>query len=63
MSKLTKSNTDKKIAGVCGGLAKQMNIDSTILRLIWAVITIFTACVGGIILYLVFALIMPNENE
>ena len=63
MSKLTKSNTDKKIAGVCGGLAKQMNIDSTILRLLWAILTIFTVGIGGIVLYLICALIMPNENE
>lgn len=43
MSKLTKSSSDKVICGVCGGLAKQMGTDSTIIRLIWAIGTILTA--------------------
>ncbi len=58
--KLTRSRTDCKIAGVCGGLAAFFNMDSTIIRLIVAV---FTLCsVGtGVILYLIAALIIPVE--
>ena len=37
--KLYKSTTDKKLCGVCGGIAKYLNIDSTIVRLLWALIT------------------------
>ena len=35
--KLYKSSTDKKIAGVCGGIAEYFNIDSTVVRLGWGV--------------------------
>ena len=35
--KLYKSSTDKKIAGVCGGIAEYFNIDSTLVRLAWVV--------------------------
>ncbi len=57
--KLYRSRTDKKIAGVCGGIAKYLNIDSTVVRLIWAVAII---CAGaGLLAYLICALIMPEE--
>ena len=58
--KLYKSNKDKKLCGVCGGLADYFDIDSTIVRLIW-VFLVF--CVGtGILAYLVAALIMPEKD-
>jgi phage shock protein C len=60
MSRLVKSSTDKKIFGVCGGLARRFNMDSTIIRLIFVV----AAVIGfgsPIILYFVLALIIPND--
>ena len=57
--KLFKSNTDKKIAGVCGGIGEYFNIDSTIVRLFW-VILLF-AFGTGILAYIVCAIIMPNK--
>lgn len=60
--KLTKSSTDKKLCGVCGGLAKHMGLDVTILRVLWAVFTLLS--VGcGILLYLICALILPNDTN
>lgn len=56
--KLYKSNTDKKIAGVCGGIAEYFNIDSTIVRLIW-VIALF-AIGTGLLAYIICALVMPE---
>ncbi len=59
MKRLYKSRTDRKIFGVCGGIADYFNIDSTIVRLI-AVILIFG--IGtGVLAYLVAALIMSDE--
>ena len=56
--KLYKSRYDKKICGVCGGIAEYFGIDSTIVRLIWAVL-IF--CFGtGALAYLIAALVMPD---
>ena len=56
--KLYRSAKDKKIAGVCGGLAKYLNIDVTVIRVIWALIALGGA---GILAYIVCALIIPEE--
>ena len=59
--KLYKSNTDKKLSGVCGGIAEYFDIDSTIVRLIWVFFTLFVGC--GIIAYIIAALVMPKITE
>ena len=59
--KLYRSSTDKKIAGVCGGLGEYLKLDSTILRVIWAVLCLCGG--GGLLLYLVCALIIPENPE
>ncbi|MEX2534882.1 MAG: PspC domain-containing protein [Trueperaceae bacterium] len=59
--KLTRSRTDKMIAGVCGGLSQYLGIDSTIVRLIFAVLLVFGG--GGGILYLILWLVMPESTE
>lgn len=57
--RLFKSETDKKICGVCGGVAQFFNIDSTIVRLAWI---LFTALGGsGILAYIIAAIVMPAE--
>ena len=57
--KLYKSSTDKKLCGVCGGLAKYLGMDSTIVRLILALAVLFAGC--GILAYISAAIIMPEE--
>ena len=57
--RLMRSATDNKIAGVCGGLAYYMDVDSTVVRLIWVLVTFFTGLVFGIVAYLVAWLVMP----
>lgn len=59
--KLYLSETDKKIAGVCGGLGEYFNIDSTIIRLAWVLLSILTAIFGGVIFYIVAAMIIPRR--
>lgn len=61
MSKRLTLSDDKKIAGVCGGIAEYLNTDPTVVRVIYAALTVFTAFCG-VILYLVFWAIMPNNN-
>ena len=58
--KLYRSNSDHKVAGVCGGLAEYLNIDSTIIRLIWALLALSGT---GILAYLVAALVIPAYDE
>ena len=57
--KLHKSATDKKICGVCGGLAEYLNVDPTIIRLIWALTVVFAGT--GVLAYLIAALVMPED--
>ncbi len=60
--KLYRSKTDKKLLGVLGGFAKYFNIDSTVLRIIYVLIAFFG--VGSpVLIYLIVALIIPEEPE
>ena len=59
--KLYRSKTDKQLAGVCGGLAEYLKIDSSIVRVIWALIAL-TAGVG-VLLYIVCALVIPERPD
>ena len=57
--KLYKSNTDKKIAGVCGGIAVYFNIDATLVRLGWVVFSLLGG--SGLLAYIIAAIIMPER--
>ena len=59
--KLYRSTKDKKLAGVCGGFADYLGIDPTLVRIIWAVISWFAGF--GIILYIICALVVPEQPE
>ena len=58
--KLYRSN-DRKIFGVCGGIAEYFEFDPTIVRVIWAVLAFSGG--SGFVLYLVAALLMPNKPD
>ena len=59
--KLYLSSTDKKIFGVCGGIAEYFGADATIVRLAWILITILTGIVPGVIAYVVAAVAIPKR--
>lgn len=58
--KLYKSNRDKKLAGVCGGIAEYFDIDSTIVRLAWVLFSL--AGGSGLLAYILAAIIMPESD-
>ena len=58
--KLTRSQYDRKLLGVCGGLAAFFVIDATLIRLIWAIGTLCSVGLG-LVAYFVAAVIMPEE--
>ncbi|MGD0077799.1 MAG: PspC domain-containing protein [Sedimentisphaerales bacterium] len=62
MRKLYLSNTDKKIFGVCGGIAETYDIDSTIVRLAIVFLTLVTFVAPLIITYIVAGIIMPRKQ-
>jgi phage shock protein C len=57
--KLYRSRTDRKIAGVCGGLASYFNVDPTLIRVLFVVLAVVGG--SGVILYLALWLIVPNQ--
>lgn len=60
MTGLTRSNSNKMIAGVCGGIAEHFGWDATLIRLAFALATVFT--IGSpIIIYLLMAIIVPKS--
>jgi len=58
---LTRSTTNRMIAGICAGVGEYANIDPTIVRLI-AVLLIFLTGPGVIVAYLIMALIIPEAS-
>lgn len=61
MKKFYLSGTDKKMGGVCGGLAEYFNIDSTFMRLIFVVLALF----GGftVLVYIVLWIVAPRKSK
>ena len=59
--KLYRSKVDKKICGVCGGLAEYLNVDPTVIRLLWVLAAHFVGC--GLLAYIVAALGIPENPQ
>lgn len=58
--RLLRSATDSKIGGVCGGLGEFLGVDSTMIRLIWAILSVLPGgIVGGIVAYVIAWIIIP----
>lgn len=57
-----RSRTERMIGGVCGGLAKYLVVDVVIVRLIWALFTIFTGIIWGVLFYIVLLIVVPEES-
>lgn len=58
--RLTRSRTNRMIGGVCGGIGEYLDVDPTIVRLLWVVLTLLSVG-AGIIAYLIAWLIIPQE--
>lgn len=58
--RLHRSASDGKLAGVCGGIAEYFETDSTIVRLVWVLVTFVTGIIPGLVVYIVAWLIMPE---
>jgi phage shock protein C len=63
MTRLFRSETDKKIAGICGGIAEMQDVDPTIVRLIMVVLALMSGCFPLIVAYLIGWAIIPKKSE
>lgn len=59
--RLFRARRDKIIGGVCGGIAKNLNIDPVIVRIIWVILTLATTFILGIIVYIILMIVIPEE--
>jgi phage shock protein C len=57
--KLYRSRTNRKLAGVCGGLAEFFNLDPTLIRVLFVVLAVLGG--SGVILYLAMWILVPNQ--
>lgn len=60
--KIYRSQTNRRISGVCGGLGEYFNIDPNIIRLFWLLVSISTGG-GGILAYIVCTIIIPEDDD
>lgn len=58
--KLYRSRTDKMLCGVLGGLAEYLNVDATLIRILYAALSVFSAGFPGIVLYIICAIVIPE---
>lgn len=62
VKKLRRSN-DKILAGVCGGIGEYLEVDPTIIRVVYAVLSVCMAAFPGLILYILLMAIMPAPER
>jgi phage shock protein PspC (stress-responsive transcriptional regulator) len=56
-------SNDKKLLGVCGGIAEYFDQDPTLIRLAWIVLTVVTGVIPGLVGYFIAGVVMPNPDE
>ncbi|MBN2135537.1 MAG: PspC domain-containing protein [Acidobacteria bacterium] len=59
--KLYRDMDNRMISGVCSGLAEYLDLDVSIVRVLWIIMTIMTGIVGGVIAYLLMVFIVPMK--
>ena len=61
MKKLKRSTENRMICGVCAGIAEYFNVDATLVRLIWIAVSLLSAGMGGVITYIIAAIVIPEN--
>ena len=59
--KLYRSKSNRVIAGVCGGVAEYLNVDPTVIRVVWAIASLFAFV--GVVAYIACAFIIPEKPD
>lgn len=62
MKKLYRSS-DRIVAGVCGGIAEYFDIDPTLIRVAYVVLSLFSAAFPGLLLYIILMILIPNYDQ
>jgi len=62
VKRIERSNDNKMIAGVCGGIAEYFDMDPTIVRLIYVLVSVFSVAFPGILVYLILWVVIPQKR-
>lgn len=62
MKKLYRSS-NRVIAGVCGGIAEYFDIDPTLIRVVYVILSLFSVAFPGVLLYIILMILIPNYNQ
>ena len=62
MKKLYRSS-NRVMAGVCGGIAEYFDIDPTLIRVAYVVLSLFSAAFPGLLLYIILMILIPNYDQ
>lgn len=63
MKRLYRSKSDRLLSGVCGGFANYFNVDPTIIRIAWALISVCSTGIPGLLIYIICAIVIPEEPD
>lgn len=63
MQRLYRSNKNKMIAGICGGIAEIVKQDPTLIRLLVVLLALITAVLPFVLIYVIAWIIIPDEDE
>ena len=62
MKKLYRSS-NRIMAGVCGGIAEYFDVDPTVIRVVYLILSLFSAGFPGLLLYIILMVLIPNYNQ
>ena len=62
MKKLYRSS-NRIVAGVCGGIAEYFDMDPTLIRVVYLILSLFSAGFPGLLLYIILMVLIPNYNQ
>ena len=60
---LQRSRSDRMIAGVCGGIARWLGWDPTLTRIVYTLVSIFSAAFPGVLVYIILWIVMPLDDR
>jgi len=61
MKRLTKSRNNVVISGVCGGIGEYFNIDPSLVRIAWVILSVFGG--SGLLIYIICAIVLPKATD
>ena len=62
MKRLYRSS-DRIVAGVCGGIAEYFDIDPTLIRVVYVILSLFSVAFPGVLLYIILVILIPNYDQ